>query len=1606
MEEKSMKTRTLWLAALALLAIFIISGTVFAEGEEPPDVPDEPAVVVVEAPPAPTGVQETPVEPVTVVEETPPQVEPQPEVPVLELPAAEEEPITEEAPVIEELINAELAVEDAEVTQPIAEELAVEAETPILVDAEGEPLVLATEETAELLVAPDPYFYISSVPYQFTTADCNPGIAGNQPCPNPLLAAIAYIDTNALVPDDGFIYVEKATYTGNVVIDYVAKPNLSSLTGLIGLPTLGLYPTISGSLSLLNLDNGFTLEGFNITGGVFINNSDGQFYIDKVSAPLSMTDVNANSNSGSGILVSDHKGNATLTRVTANDNDELGIYILNHAGHIFFDTVTANDNGSNGAAILNDTGIYNITIKNSLFNHNGLNEGISGSLSIWSNGLVTLNGVVANDSNDSFGGSGIRVRSGGASLLNVIANNNAGNGIHVQLRSGSILLENAVANSNSSVGVNVELRDKDGNEIFYPANVTIKNLVANDNNINGLLIRTLGTVTISNSSTDRNTNGDGTKIETNGAVTITNLGACNNGENGLFVRTKGAITITGIYAGSNGFSGADLDNGLCTWDEIAEKWTCLGSGAIQVKNTSDHMNDLSSNDHFGLWAVSKGVITITNLRATDNDSDGAYVTNRFGGSTAGITVNTLGTVRNEFSNNGWYEVFQPDMDDYYQVLANGLTALSAGNISVTNTDAWQNHSGGGGIYLDTKFSTAPRTVSLSNSNAGENDWVGVWIWSRGNITLTNVSANDNHTEAGIHVDNCRDYDPITDEEDGICSLSGNIALTNIETHNNGGIGIEALSKGTITLNGANSSNNWEMGISLANNFSGATAGITLTNINANDNNNTGLSATTNGAATLTTINTHNNAKRNGYIETGQTVQDFSNGNYGPDMWWFNGEPGTTYNFMLKADASQVLNRTDFDPWIELYDADDPETSLGVTITCEESNYCSFSFDPGDAPFGYTEAHKFYVKLGSNTNDGFYRLGLNNPVIDDNNQMFWVNGTAITAGGSITVKGIGSTSNTLMGLGATVMGNGSITLSNLDIYNNGAEGVYLTCGQKSDWSDSGFGIGSITLSGSNNISDNGWDGLVMATSGNVTLGNLDAHWNGQPNGSNGISIRDDHAAKAVTLSSINVGDNGRWGLWFIATGNIALTNINAWQSQNEGGIFLDNCLDGFNGEDDICFGTGTIKLTTVTSDNNQGKGIEIYSKGLITLSGVHANNNQQTGIRAINEFDLATAGITLTNVRAESNNGSGITAWTNGALTMSNINANSNYLIWGGIDNGTTVQNYYSSNREPDHWWFEAVEDDPITLTLWADGSNDSDWLNRWDFDPFLQVFQEFEDGSRIEITSNQAITSDYNSGTLNTDFYQIVWTPDTGEGGWYYLEVSSDNGNSGFYRLSVDDGDPSDAQVYWVDGLTYHAGGNVALSGTNNFSDNEQAGLIGWNNGNVTLANIFAWGNGCEGIYVDNTGGSGNVTLSGTNGSGGNGWEGLRIITDGTVSVSNLEANNNGQDGIWIVANTALKAVTLNNIVAMWNGINGLNLNTHGITTLNNVRAWFNTEDGANVDTNGYRLTLLNSSFICNDDDGFAYMGYINTPPMLPFVFTNTNNIFLGNGDDNLVVLH
>ena len=243
-----MKTRLFWLIAITLLALLVLSGTAFAEGEEPPVVPtEEPSAVAVEAPPAD--------------EEAGPA----------EAPAAAEEPLA-----------------TAEGSNTPLEPAAVETEVPaieaqvVVVDITGEPMDMASQESAQVIAAADPYFTVGLFTYRFSEAMdycvfpfdlayCFDGDTAFN-VTDAIQDTIDYIRDNPLtIPTDGNIYVEKAIYGHDVTIDAATYPVLSTLKGLIGIASGGEFPTINGIITVSNLLTGFTLSGFTINGAVDIN---------------------------------------------------------------------------------------------------------------------------------------------------------------------------------------------------------------------------------------------------------------------------------------------------------------------------------------------------------------------------------------------------------------------------------------------------------------------------------------------------------------------------------------------------------------------------------------------------------------------------------------------------------------------------------------------------------------------------------------------------------------------------------------------------------------------------------------------------------------------------------------------------------------------------------------------------------------------------------------------------------------------------------------------------------------------------------------------------------------------------------------------------------------------------------------------------------------------------------------------------------------------------------------------------------------------------------------------------------------------------------------
>jgi len=202
-----MKNRIAWLMAATLIALLMFSGAVFAEGEEPATVPAaEPAPAVVEEPPA--APDDVPV--IAPVED--PAVEPAVELPV-------EETVVVEQPAEEVLVTEASPEVDVALTEdaPASEVVAALAEADIvLVDAEGDAIDMASIETTELLIVPDPYFYIGGV--------LHPHVS--------IMDAINEIISLNKVPDGGMVYVEDGYFTENVTIDGTVDSILKNLKGL------------------------------------------------------------------------------------------------------------------------------------------------------------------------------------------------------------------------------------------------------------------------------------------------------------------------------------------------------------------------------------------------------------------------------------------------------------------------------------------------------------------------------------------------------------------------------------------------------------------------------------------------------------------------------------------------------------------------------------------------------------------------------------------------------------------------------------------------------------------------------------------------------------------------------------------------------------------------------------------------------------------------------------------------------------------------------------------------------------------------------------------------------------------------------------------------------------------------------------------------------------------------------------------------------------------------------------------------------------------------------------------------------------------------------
>jgi hypothetical protein len=862
-----------------------------------------------------------------------------------------------------------------------------------------------------------------------------------------------------------------------------------------------------------------------------------------------------------------------------------------------------------------------------------------------------------------------------------------------------------------------------------------------------------------------------------------------------------------------------------------------------------------------------------------------------------------------------------------------------------------------------------------------NSAFGIAIDSNGLITVNNITANGNDTShitpgpMGVSLNNTSSTVNSGITVGGTNNLSGNY-FNGLYVFSNGPIKINNLTADTNTL-GA--------GAILTNNTATGAQPVTFTGTNHFDGNGlSGLIVYSNGPITINNVTANSNG-----------TQDVTGNGDGAYLDNCNDIGSGCTNLFVR--AVYVLGSNEFDG---NYNDGLNIQSLGGGITLNnieaDGNGTSLLAGVGvRLDNDYSTVQAGVNITGTNEFNGNYDYGLiifsNGPITANNitadstvNTVAnfgdgvyidncFVSGTSCTAPGVQPVTLTGSVGlnefNGNASNGLVVKSRGAITLNNITADSNGipdTSGVGTLLQNNYDNATSG-----VTLKGTNGFNSNyGYQiptttiflgGLAILSKGivkgNNLTGNLNTH-------GDGVYINNAYAgiSRSVTLTGLNTfNDNGYDGLDIESFGNIAASNLNAthngFMATGSGAVLYNRYINSSS-----VLSTGTVTLTgTNIFTLNYGLGLQTYSNGAITMMNLNANSNaNDDGAYLDNTSALTAQPVTINGSNAFNyNNSNGLTVKSNGAISVKSITAKSNITGYGAL----------LTNNNP--------------------GSSSSVTLSGYDL---------FVDNSKdgLNVASFGSISLNTTSLTANGNGAGLGGL-NLGDG--VYLDnylasspkaitvkgMNSFNNNHGAGIVIYSKGaitasnlTSSNNQTGWGAELYNDFGGavgNVTLSGNNNFYGNSHDGLTITSRGAITLSNIVSNANGqlnvgnLYGIDINNTNAANlGVTISGTNVLNDNWSGGLHIITKGAIKINNLTAIGNSGDGGELINSTgpASSGVTFTGANFFEdNSGDGLNILTSGKVTLTRITADGNTGDGLNV-TTPLSLTLTCGSFTNN----------------------------------------
>ncbi|HUH98993.1 MAG TPA: hypothetical protein VLZ89_16650 [Anaerolineales bacterium] len=1202
----------------------------------------------------------------------------------------------------------------------------------------------------------------------------------------------------------------------------------------------------------------------------------------------------------------------------------------------------------------------------------------------------------------------------------LVQNTTAGDGL-VVTTSKNITLggANGVQSSDNSGGAGAYLDNTSGTS----GTVTVTGGEFNNDFYTGLIVDSKGPITLNSITANSSTSGAGAYIDNcqqsgfctgSGSVTLTGINTFNdNYFNGLEVYSNGNISANSLNASGNsiGYDGTTYNY----------QW----SGGVLLENegiasstvTLTGNNSFTGNYESGLVVYSDGNITTNNLTASGNGAKGVVS----GWTWAGAVISGFPGSAKLISVSGTNNTFDGNT-------GNGLSIETTDAITTNNLTA-NGNSNGNGAYVDNCFyiggqclvSGAP-AVTMSGLNTFSNNSAGgLQVISYGNITAANLTATGNDTYGAWLYNNLSTSATTPVPSKGTVTVTGASALTG-----NTGDGLDVSSNGNISLSGVTSSTNGGQGADLDNTGGKGAVSVSSGVFNGNTGGR-GLNVASQGAITLNSIVANDNSGRGAWVDncleaalatppcttaaaqaitvTGTNTFDGNGGGFAAFS-----KGAITLNNISAADSTSGSG-----VWV-----DNTGGTAGVTI-----NNNTLDNNHGGGLWVTSNGAITVSNLTSTNSASQLGASLDNCIYNGSNQCTAPTAQPVTLSGTNTFTG-----NYLDGL--NVQSYGSILASNLIANGNGSSGA--TAGGSGVWLNNqtvntlnAHSKGTVTLTGSSTLDANYGDyasnssgysfgGLAVFSYGAIAASNVTANGNWAGNGVDLYNASSTTGAPITLTGDNTFNNNYNDGLAINSMGNISLNDIVATGNgattvhgtPSYGyGAWIFNANAGSKG-------TVTLTGTNLFSLNSIGRGLYVESFGAIKASNLNATSNGQDGAYLRNADAPAAQAVTLTNGNVFSyNGGSGLSIYSNGALTLGSLTADGNlggdgiYLDdcqYNGADctgsftsnvtmTGTDVFNdNYNSGLEV--YTRGTISLNTTTLVANADGFGGSAGagVGLFNYDAFTP--------KAVTVKGSSYFDGDYNNG-LNINSLGAITMNN--------LTVTGSQASSGISIYN---------DTYDFPGAV----GGVTLSGTNLFSNNAHNGMYIASSGPITVNNVTADGNAYAGIWLDNCNDPGSgctttaqaVTLAGAivannNGSAGT-YNGILVSSKGAIKASNVTAIGNtlngarfdnhqgssaatvtlsgagffdynaGGDGLLI---TAAGTVTLPRVTSSLNGGDGINITTPSTLSLACGTFVNNAGFGVNLDTNG-AATLSGAVFIGNTGGRTNQTGSGGAPIFIP----------------------